>query len=415
MITTPFLFPLSAATLGAMAPFLYLAIGIAFGYALEISGFGNSIKLAGQFYFKEMTVLKVMFTAIIVAMVLIFLASALGILDFNLVWVNPTYLWPGILGGLIMGVGFIVGGFCPGTSLVGASTLKLDAIVFLVGVYFGIFAFNESLSIPAMTAFWESSYLGRLTLMDVFNAETGVIVLLVVLMALFMFWGSEQLERIVGKMDASKFPRWRYFAAGGVVLVAAGVLFIGQPTTTTRWAKLAPVKQQLLVERKVQIHPGELLSIMHDDRVNLVMLDVRSEADYNTFHILDAKNVAPDGALKLIGGLQYQSTNTVFFIMSNDETTATEVWKTLVAESVPNVYILEGGINNWLAVFTDATFKQNHASTMPADDYLRFKFDAALGAQYAASSPNPDLVEGMTFTKKVILEGKKGGSGGGCG
>ena len=81
---------------------VYLAIGFAFGYILEISGFGNSKKLAAQFYFKDMTVIKVMFGGIIVAMALIFGASALGILDYNLLWVNPTYLWPGIIGGLIM-------------------------------------------------------------------------------------------------------------------------------------------------------------------------------------------------------------------------------------------------------------------------------------------------------------------------
>ena len=123
---------------------VYLVIGIAFGAVLEMAGFGNSRKLAAQFYFKDMTVLKVMFGAIIVAMVLIFGASAVGLLDYNLVWVNPTYLWPGIVGGLIMGAGFIIGGFCPGTSLVGAATLKLDAIAFVLGVIFGIFLFGES-------------------------------------------------------------------------------------------------------------------------------------------------------------------------------------------------------------------------------------------------------------------------------
>jgi hypothetical protein len=90
---------------------VYLIIGFAFGFVLEIAGFAYSPKLAAQFYFKDMTVLKVMFTGIIVAMVLIFGATALGLLDYNLIWVNPTYLWPGILGGLIMGVGFIVGGY----------------------------------------------------------------------------------------------------------------------------------------------------------------------------------------------------------------------------------------------------------------------------------------------------------------
>ncbi|MCB0124185.1 MAG: YeeE/YedE family protein, partial [Caldilineaceae bacterium] len=141
---------------------VYLFIGIAFGYVLEIAGFGNSKKLAAQFYFKEMTVLKVMFGAIIGAMVLIFLTSALGLLDYNLIWVNPTYLWPGILGGLIMGFGFILGGFCPGTSLVSAATLKLDGIVFALGVFFGIFMFGETVGL--YEDFWYSSYMGRFTL-----------------------------------------------------------------------------------------------------------------------------------------------------------------------------------------------------------------------------------------------------------
>ena len=90
---------------------VYALVGVAFGWVLESAGFGNSKKLAAQFYFKDLTVFKVMFTAIIVAMTLIFLSSAAGLLDYNLIWVPPTYLWPGIVGGLIMGVGFIVGGY----------------------------------------------------------------------------------------------------------------------------------------------------------------------------------------------------------------------------------------------------------------------------------------------------------------
>jgi hypothetical protein len=96
---------------GAGTILVYLAIGVGFGFALERAGFGNSRKLAAQFYLHDMTVLKVMFTAIIVAMVLVFWASALMRLDFGRVFVNPTYLWPGIIGGLLLGVGFIIGGY----------------------------------------------------------------------------------------------------------------------------------------------------------------------------------------------------------------------------------------------------------------------------------------------------------------
>src|SRR5512133_451520 len=78
------------------------AIGFGFGAVLEMAGFGDTRKLAAQFYLRDMTVLKTMFTAIVVAAVVLFLASAFGLLELGRVWVNPTYLWPGIVGGLVM-------------------------------------------------------------------------------------------------------------------------------------------------------------------------------------------------------------------------------------------------------------------------------------------------------------------------
>jgi hypothetical protein len=183
-------------------PVMYLifaVIGFGFGYILEISGFGDSTKLAAQFYFKDLTVLKVMFTAIVVAMVLIFAAVGLGLLDYNQVWVNPTYLWSGIIGGLIMGVGFIVGGFCPGTSLVSMATFKIDGLFFVLGGLTGIFLFGETVGL--YEDWWNGSYFGRLTVMDWLDLPAGVVVVAVVLMALFMFWGGEQLEKIFGGRD----------------------------------------------------------------------------------------------------------------------------------------------------------------------------------------------------------------------
>lgn len=98
-----------AGSAGSVA--VYVAIGFGFGFALERAGFGNSKKLAAQFYLHDMTVLKVMFTAIVVAMLLLFWTSALMLLDMGRVFVNPTYLWSGILGGLLLGIGFVVGGY----------------------------------------------------------------------------------------------------------------------------------------------------------------------------------------------------------------------------------------------------------------------------------------------------------------
>ena len=408
---TPFPLPLTQ-ILGHWGSYVvYLLIGFSFGFVLEIAGFGNSRKLAGQFYFKDMTVLKVMFSAIVVAMVLIFGASAVGLLDYNLVWVNPTYLWPGIVGGLIMGAGFIIGGFCPGTSLVGAATLKLDALAFALGVVFGIFLFGET--VGGFDLFWNSSYLGRLTIPAWLGLPTGVVVLLVVLMALFMFWGAEQLERIFGKQDPGKAPKWRYGAVGALVLGAVGLVVLGQPTTEDRWASLAAEKQALLDERAVQIHPGELLDLSRDNAVKLVMLDVRDEADFNLFHILDARHVPAEELPGIIPELHFEPENAVFVVMSNDETAATEAWKVLVAESVPNVYILEGGINNWIALFGDDDLTKNFVAGA-GDDQLCYIFDSALGSRYAAAEPDPEAHE-LTYTPKVQLQIKRGPTSGGCG
>lgn len=390
---------------------IYLLIGFSFGYVLEISGFAISPKLAAQFYFKDLTVLKVMFTAIVVAMVLIFGSTALGMLDFNLLWVNPTYLWPGIVGGLIMGVGFIIGGFCPGTSLVALSTLKIDGLFFALGSLFGIFIFGET--VDYFENFWYSSYMGRFTLPELFGLPTGVVVVGVVLMALFMFWGGEQLERIIGKKDLKEEPKVRYTAAGVLLGGALLVAFIGQPTTLDRWARIAPEKQQLLDQREVQIHPGELLGLMHDHKLKLVLLDVRSEADYNLYHLADALRVEPGSSVELVSSLHLEPANTVIVVMSNDEAAATNAWKTLVAESVPNVYILEGGVNNWLA-----TFAQDEKRLRPlasgGEDVLRYEFIAALGAAYPSSAPDPEHYQ-LEYTPKVKLETKRGPTSGGCG
>ena len=408
------IFPLSLSEiLGHWGAYIiYLLIGFAFGFVLEIAGFGNSRKLAAQFYFTEMTVLKVMFSAIIVAMVLIFLSTAVGLLDYNLLWVNPTYMIPGIVGGLIMGVGFIVGGFCPGTSLVSAATLKLDGIMFVLGVFFGIFLFGETVGF--YEDFWFSTYMGRFTLMDLFNASTGVVVLLIVIAALLAFAGAEMSEKYIGKMNLAQFGKWRFGAAGGLILLAVVVLVMGQPTNADKWLRIAAEREAQLVNREVQIHPGELLEKLHDRKLSVVMLDVRSITDYNQFHILGAEHLSMEAVIERAAELRLMPANTLFVVMSNDEQGATETWRLLVAESVPNVYILEGGINNWLITFADETFVTDNQITSHADDTLAFGFPSALGSRYAAANPNPEAFE-LEYESRVQLQIKRGPASGGCG
>jgi hypothetical protein len=177
------------------------AIGIAFGFFLERAGFGSARKLTAQFYLSDLAVFKVMFTAIVTAMLGIFYLSWAGFVDLSLVYFEPTYLLPQIVGGLVLGMGFVIGGYCPGTSVVAVATGKLDGIVFLAGLIAGIFVFGEAY--PAIANLVNATSMGQVTLPQVFGLRYGLVVLLVVLVALGGFWGSEKLERwMAGKRAA---------------------------------------------------------------------------------------------------------------------------------------------------------------------------------------------------------------------
>jgi rhodanese-related sulfurtransferase len=244
-----------------------------------------------------------------------------------------------------------------------------------------------------------------------------VVVLLVVLMALFMFWGSEKLEAKFGRKDLAREPKLRYYGAASLVLVALVILAMGQPTLTQKWEAVAAQKVPLLEQRAVQIHPGELLASLGNDKLNVIMFDVRSEADYNLFHIHGAANIPIQNILSMVPDLLTQSqasTSTVVVLMSNDERAATQAWQVLVAEAIPNVYILEGGLNNWISVFgkDDPTIHLIPSAT--SNDQLRYSFEAALGDRYPAADPLP-YEWSLEYTPKIQLLNRRGISGGGCG
>jgi hypothetical protein len=180
--------------------FLAFLIGIAFGFVLESSGFSSSRKLAGVFYGYDTVVLKVFFTGAITAMLGMLFFSLFGWLDLDLVYVNPTYLTSAITGGIIMGAGFILGGYCPGTSFCGAAIGKIDAMIFIVGLFIGVAIFGAGFS------WWDGMYmanfLGSPKISETLGLTDGVFALLLIVVALIMFWVAEWAEK--------KFPRAEY-------------------------------------------------------------------------------------------------------------------------------------------------------------------------------------------------------------
>ncbi len=175
-------------------------IGIAFGFVLEQGGFSSSRKLAGVFYGYDTVVLKVFFTGAITAMLGLLFFSLFGWIDMELVYINETFLWSAIVGGVIMGAGFIMGGYCPGTSFCGAAIGKIDAMIFIVGLFIGIFAFGEAFSL--LEPLFMAKDMGSPKISEFFGISEGFLVLIVIIAAILMFW--------IGEWAEKKFPREEY-------------------------------------------------------------------------------------------------------------------------------------------------------------------------------------------------------------
>ena len=182
--------------------FLALLIGIAFGFVLEQAGFSSTRKLAGVFYGYDMVVLKVFFTAAITAMLGLLYLSLFGWIDLELVYVNPLYLWPTIVGGIIMGMGFIVGGFCPGTSVCAAAIGKIDAMVFVGGIFIGVFLFAELY--PALESFYFSGNMGSPRVFESLGISMGIFALILSVVAALMFLAAEKVESFLSKGDSNE-------------------------------------------------------------------------------------------------------------------------------------------------------------------------------------------------------------------
>jgi len=174
-------------------------IGMGFGFALESSGFSSSRKIIGTFFGYDFVVVKVFFTAAIVASVGLLYLSYFGLVDYSLLYIQPTFLTSAIVGGIIMGIGFSMGGFCPGTSLCAAAVGRIDGLVFFGGMFIGVFAFSESFSLFE-NMFYSGSQ-GAKMINDVFGISPQLFTFFLVLAAVGMFFGAAWVQKKVKKVE----------------------------------------------------------------------------------------------------------------------------------------------------------------------------------------------------------------------
>lgn len=174
-------------------------LGFAFGYVLESAGFSSSRKLMGTFYGYDFAVIRVFFTAVITASLGLLFMDYFGWVDMGALDGIPARVAPIIVGGVIMGLGFVLGGFCPGTCVTAMGIGKKDGWVFFGGIILGIFVFSEMF--PLFDKFYNSTNLGYVTVPEYFNISPYWFTLGVVLVAVIAFYVTLEIRKRVKKIQ----------------------------------------------------------------------------------------------------------------------------------------------------------------------------------------------------------------------
>ncbi len=323
-------------------------IGIGFGFFLERAGFNSAKKLTAQFYFTDLTVFKVMFTAIVTALLGVYYLSVIGFVDLSLVHLTPTFLAPQVVGGLVLGMGFVIGGYCPGTACVAVATGRLDAIVFVAGIFAGIFAFGELF--PVVSGFYASTSMGELTLPQAAGLPYGLLVFAVVVMALVGFMGAavggeENGGTKGGRMKISELLTG--LSLNGRLALAAfalGILalFAGSPYQGAD-AMVNTKELALIVEKGAdKVSVDTLAGWIIQGKSDYRLVDLRGAKDFAAYHIPPAENI-PLTSLER-SSLQH---NEKVLVYADDEVQAAQAWMLLRTRGFKGVYVLDGGLGAW--------------------------------------------------------------------
>ncbi|MCI0473404.1 MAG: YeeE/YedE family protein [Ignavibacteria bacterium] len=319
-----------------------LIIGIAFGYILEQAGFSESKKLVGLFYGYDFTVLRVFFTGGITAMTGVVILGHYGLLDLNLIYVNPVYIWSAISGGLIMGLGFVIGGFCPGTSICAASIGKIDAMIFVLGSFIGVYIFAEGY--PLFEEHFKSGFWGNIRLFEIFGISQSLFAFLMVLMAVGAFILTTIIEKKNnGYLNKDSQPVKLYFG------LAAMVLLIGISSFAF------PERQNDL--KNESLNPASLNSVSFDfmdsdelayrlldnDR-KMQIFDFRSKGEYKELALPQSSNWTLDDIFGKDINKKLSLKNMDNVIIANDETEAARIAFIAAELGYKNIYVLKGGM-----------------------------------------------------------------------
>ncbi len=260
-----------------------LFIGVFFGMILEQAGFSTSKKLVGLFYGYDFTVLRVFFTAGVVAMVGVIAFNHFGLLDVNLIFINPTFLWSALVGGLIMGLGFVIGGFCPGTGICAAAIGKIDGILFVLGSFLGVLVFAEGY--PAFEGLYKAANWGGVRIFETLGMSESIFASGMVLMAMGTYWFVSIIEDRTNKVKGKKInftPYYMSLTVAGLILAAAPLLLPDRRESLLNEANAETISSVNVINK---VTPDELAFRLMQNDDKLQIFDFRKNDEFYKFNL----------------------------------------------------------------------------------------------------------------------------------
>jgi uncharacterized membrane protein YedE/YeeE/rhodanese-related sulfurtransferase len=324
-----------------------LIIGISFGAILEQAGFSTSKKLVGLFYGYDFTVLRVFFTAGIVAMIGVMAFAHYGWIDINLIYINPAFLWSAIVGGVIMGLGFVVGGFCPGTGVCAAAIGKIDALIFIAGTFLGVVIFAEAY--PVFRPLYMASDLGIPRLFETIGTSQSIFAFMMVLFALVAFWLTSIIENKVNgiKKEPIRFtPYYISIALIGILLAASAFFF---PERREALARLVEDENFVKSYDLNTLTPDEfaLCLIKSQECDKLEVFDFRSEEEYMKMSLPKSILFTFENLFEKEPNIHLRLKHKEKVIVANDELSERKMAIVAAELGFKGIFILKGGLDHF--------------------------------------------------------------------
>jgi rhodanese-related sulfurtransferase/uncharacterized membrane protein YedE/YeeE len=390
--------------------FFAFVIGLGFGYVLEQAGFSSSRKLAGVFYGYDFVVLRVFFTAAVTAMTGILLFNYIGWLDVKLLYVNPFYLWSAIIGGVIMGVGFILGGFCPGTSLVAAVIGRIDAIFFVIGSMIGIFFFGQFYSL--FESIYTGNFLGNVYVYDSLGMGREWFAFMLIAVALMAFFITQMIEDKVNDTDKTDKEEQPSYLIATTIVLALGILLLILPQEPrSKWHEKGPedILNQMVEGKHLVPIDKVAYSLIKPDAQDLLLIDVRSEQDFSHFSLPGAVHIPKQDVL-LPRYTDFLKSAGRVVLYSHGETDATEAWMILFRAGHTNVFVMEGGLNHFFTEIFNTPPASGESYDQMQIFQTRFREEAQQYFREGKAAVKPDDTP-VPVIKQVEIEMP---AGGGC-